>query len=70
MNISEKRRNCSYGSRRLPESPQLRVVDIAARLSPENGLREQGFAPERHESPRVKIFGMERPESHASVFRD
>ena len=48
----------------------MRVVDIAARLSPEDGLREQGFAPERHESPRVKIFGMERPESHVSVFWD
>lgn len=40
------------------------MMPVAARLPLQNFLRQERFAPERHQAFRVEVFGMEGPEAH------
>ena len=56
--------NVLAGIRRILKTLQLRMVLVAARLASQHGLRQQRLAPQRHEPLPVKVFGMQRPQSH------
>jgi hypothetical protein len=48
----------------LPEADQLRMADVAARCSSQNGLSEEAFAPQCDQPGRVQISRVKRPETH------
>jgi hypothetical protein len=47
------------------KSIQLRVMPVAACSAPQYSLREEGLAPESHETAGVEVFGMQGPETHS-----
>ena len=47
------------------ESMELRMVAVAPGFAAQDRARQQRFSPQRHEALRIKIFGMEGPESQA-----
>lgn len=48
----------------LPKAEQLRVMNVAIRLSPEHGLGKQSFPPQSNESASVEVLRMQAPDSH------
>jgi hypothetical protein len=52
----------------LSKPNQLRVMDVTASLAPQDLLRQQTLPPDRQQSFRVEIFGMQRPEAHGNLF--
>lgn len=54
---------CGRISRRL-EPGQLRMMPIAPRASLQNFLRQQSLPPQRHQAFGVKVFWVNRPETH------
>lgn len=58
-------------SRVSPESVQLRVVEVSARLAAKDLPRKKSLAPESDQPARIEIPGMKGPEPHeAAIIRD
>ena len=49
------------------EAEQLRMMTIASRLLAQYGACQQPLAPERHQTLRVEVFRMKRPEAHCAL---
>jgi plasmid stabilization system protein ParE len=53
-----------YRFRLRLESGKLRVARVPARFAAQNFLRQQSFPPRRHQSFRIEMTRMNRPEPH------
>ena len=64
VNSPEITRNCRHGIGLGAEPGQLRMLPVPPGLVLQNFLREQRFAPQRHQPFGVEIAGMNRPQAH------
>jgi hypothetical protein len=48
------------------KSVQLRVMQVAAGVSPQHCLRQESLSPQRDETAGVKILGVYGPQAHVS----
>lgn len=64
--LREVRSNGTEGIGGCSKALELWVMNIPARTSFEDFLREESFTPDREKSLSVEITGMERPEAHYS----
>jgi hypothetical protein len=52
------------GSSVLSKSMQLRMMTVSVRPAPQHCLRQKRLAPQRNQAARVKVLGMNRPQTH------
>ena len=64
VNCSQIARNRRHRLALRPEPGQLRMVPVATRLPAQNFLRQQRFAPQRHQTAHIQMSRMNRPKSH------
>src|SRR5579863_1842952 len=63
------RKICADGATRVgmcPEALQLRMAPIASCLPTQYSPRQECFPPQRNQALRIKVLGMDRPESHVT----
>lgn len=56
--------DCSSGIRMIAKSMKLRMMAITSRATRKHLLREERFAPQRDETFRIEVLGMDGPQAH------
>jgi hypothetical protein len=64
VNRTKVNPNVDCRRRRPEKSRELRVIPVAARPAGKHCLGEQSFTPQRHQALWVKVFRVQRPQTH------